>query len=154
MKTLFMFSVLGLLVFSGCVFSEDEVQYSYFRHVRELDFNAAQVFDRGFYGSDSVILEPIAFSADGFYLVESPDDLDYHFSACYPNKAFFENLFPQGGMLLIHITDLGNGWIPDEHRILTGGNTVTLDESVFLAYPDTFGEGVEVYSIIGIVPAR
>jgi hypothetical protein len=63
-----------------------------------------QVFDNGYIMSGNDILVPYQISQDGFYLVDSPEQLDSVFRYIYypsPDSPRLDSLFPDGGSLLV-----------------------------------------------------
>ncbi len=89
----------------------------------------------------------------GFYLVESPDMFTQVFEQSSPEAGFFQTLFPEGGMLLIHISETEIGYLPYEHMILLEGNTVIIDEHTFIHDSTQVGASQECFSIVGVIPA-
>jgi len=146
------FVVLSLLL-SGCVFDSDKTDHSTARYTKTLPFMLAQISDQGFYGDDVMWLEWSEYSDDDFYLVESPEMIDSVFEYVHPNADFLSNLFPENGMLLIHVSDLPYGWSASEHILTLEGNTVILDEYISTSDEEQSGDCGACFSVIGLIPA-
>ncbi len=127
-RVLSLLGVLFLLISSACVFdssNEDQYEDSYERKSRVITGDVKELFDNGFRRSTSVILSPYQESADGFYLVESPEMLDLIFSEVnYPG---LETLFPEDGMLLIFTMKLFSNQDIAEHAYSFNEDTIHID---------------------------
>ena len=146
------FVVLCLLL-SGCVFDSNKTDHSTARYTKTLPFNVAQISDEGFYGDDVMWLEWYEYPDDNFFLVESPEMIDSLFEYVYPNTDFLSSLFPENGMLLIHVSPLPYGWSPGEHILTLEGNTIILDEYIFTTNTEQSGGWGRCFSVIGLIPA-
>lgn len=127
-RVISLLGVLFLLTSSACLFDsseEDQYEDSYEHKSRVVTGEIKELFDNGFRRSTNVILSPYQQSADGFYLVESPEMLDSIFSEVnYPG---LETFFPNDGMLLIFTMNLFFYQEIAEHAYSFNEDTIHVD---------------------------
>ncbi len=124
-----------ILSTTGCIFGGSDPDYTdshrlYKKSVGEI---VVEFFDNGCY-VDDILLEPLEWSQDGFYIVESPDMLKAVFEYIgYSGDSVprLEHLFPEGGSLLIfyhRYVYIGDQIL--EYQISADLDTIVIDMTV------------------------
>ena len=136
MKQIVSASILTcMLSAAACIFGDSDPDYTdshelYKKSVGEI---LAESFDNGYYVNE-ILLEPRESSEDYFYIVESPympDSVFASISYSGDNIPRLEDLFPEGGSLLILIRRyLYIGDLILEYQISADLDTIIIDMTV------------------------